>query len=96
MTLFRYREKVKDFSFIYHHRPLKPGAAIVHWVEHVIETKGAQHLRSPALYVPLYQKFYLDLIAVVVIVIIVLVYTLKKILSNFIKKRKNITVKKNQ
>ncbi|CAB3233294.1 unnamed protein product [Arctia plantaginis] len=92
----KYREKVKDFSFIYRHRPLKPGAAIVHWVEHVIKTKGAPHLRSPALYVPLYQKLYLDLIALLITGILALVGLLKKMLGYLRKNRKNIKVKKNK
>ncbi|XP_072933222.1 UDP-glucosyltransferase 2-like [Epargyreus clarus] len=60
-----YRERTKEYSFIYHHRPISPRKELVHWVEHVIQTGGALHLRSPALIMPWYQKYYLDLAAVI-------------------------------
>lgn len=60
---FSYRRKAKELSSIYHDVPVKPGAELVHWVQHVIRTRGAAHLRSPALGVPLYQRLFLDVIA---------------------------------
>ncbi|KAI8437494.1 hypothetical protein MSG28_011810, partial [Choristoneura fumiferana] len=56
---------IKELSFIYHNRPLPPGKELVHWVEHVVRTGGAPHLRSPALMLPWYQKMYLDLCAII-------------------------------
>ncbi|KAL0868324.1 hypothetical protein ABMA27_007848 [Loxostege sticticalis] len=73
----RYREIMKELSFVYHHRIATPGAELVHWVDHVIKTRGAPHLRSPALGVPTYQKMYLDLAALILFVIFVL-YTIVK------------------
>ncbi|CAH1636136.1 unnamed protein product [Spodoptera littoralis] len=67
----RYAEKAKELSFIHHDRPVKPGVELVHWVNHVINTRGAPHLRSPALHVPFYQKMYLDLAVVLVILFLV-------------------------
>ncbi|CAH2054200.1 unnamed protein product, partial [Iphiclides podalirius] len=61
----RYRDKAKELSHAYHDRPLPPQKEIVYWVEHVVRTNGANHLRSPALMMPWYQKLYLDLLAVV-------------------------------
>ncbi|XP_075984345.1 UDP-glycosyltransferase UGT5-like [Anticarsia gemmatalis] len=88
----KYKEKVKELSFIYHHRPIKPGAEIVHWVEHVIKTKGAPHLQSPALHIPLYQKLYLDVLAAVVVILLVLLRVVKKLLGRF---KNNDDLKKN-
>ncbi|KAL0818830.1 hypothetical protein ABMA28_008150 [Loxostege sticticalis] len=73
----KYREKINELSFAYHHRPAPPSAEFVHWVEHVIATRGAPHLRSPALRVPIYQKMYLDLAAAVVVLVAVLVKGMK-------------------
>ncbi|XP_060805880.1 UDP-glucosyltransferase 2-like [Amyelois transitella] len=70
-----YAEKAKELSLVYHDRPVHPAKEMVHWVEHVVKTRGAPHLRSPALDVPLYQKLYLDLIALVLSVL----YVVKKI-----------------
>ncbi|KAL0820067.1 hypothetical protein ABMA28_006012 [Loxostege sticticalis] len=68
----KFTAKVKELSFIYHDRPATPGAELVHWAEHVIKTRGAPHLRSPALDVPFYQKMYLDLLALIVAVLLVI------------------------
>lgn len=75
---FRYREKVKELSSIYHHRPSSPGAELVHWTEHVIMTGGTQHRRSPGFLVPWYQKLYLDLLACIVVGLIVIAIAVKK------------------
>ncbi|XP_075984944.1 uncharacterized protein LOC142982368 [Anticarsia gemmatalis] len=87
-----YKKKAKELSFIYHDRPVKPGAELAHWVRHVIRTGGAPHMRSPALNVPLYQRLYLDLAAL----IIGIYYILKKSLSSLMQKNKNVSKKKKQ
>ncbi|KAL0868321.1 hypothetical protein ABMA27_007846 [Loxostege sticticalis] len=74
-----YAKKAKELSQIYHDRPSLPGAELVHWVEHVIKTGGATHLRSPALQVPFYQKLYLDLAALILIVVIALRFIVKRV-----------------
>ncbi|XP_028166367.1 UDP-glucuronosyltransferase 2B15-like isoform X1 [Ostrinia furnacalis] len=86
-----YRQKAKQSSMIYHDRPVTAGKELVHWTEHVIKTKGAPHLRSPALRIPVYQKLYLDLLLVVV----VLLFICKKALSLVFKKKVNQKQKKN-
>ncbi|GBP21531.1 UDP-glucuronosyltransferase 2B15 [Eumeta japonica] len=69
-----YTETAKRMSRIFHDVIASPRQELVHWVEHVVRTQGAPHLRSIALHVPWYQKIYLDLIAVTVI----LLYIVKK------------------
>ncbi|XP_062525247.1 UDP-glucosyltransferase isoform X2 [Bombyx mori] len=91
-----YRTRIKELSLIYHDRPVSPGAELVHWVEHVARTRGALHLRSPALHVPFYQKLYLDLLAVVLIISLIFyrkICLIKNLLLSFfqtneIKKKK--------
>ncbi|XP_045503921.1 UDP-glucosyltransferase 2-like [Colias croceus] len=89
----RYGLKAKELSTLYHHRPVTPDKEVVHWVEHVVMTGGAPHLRSPALLVPWYQKLYLDLLAVIAIVIYAIIYAVKKVISLF---RKNKTKSKSK
>ncbi|XP_022836232.1 UDP-glucuronosyltransferase 1-5-like [Spodoptera litura] len=91
----RYAEKAKELSFIHHDRPVKPGVELVHWVNHVINTRGAPHLRSPALHVPFYQKMYLDLAAVLVILFLAGRVLLKKICAAVKSKKKSGSQKKN-
>lgn len=86
---------MKELSFIYHDRPAKPGAELVHWVEHVIKTDGAPHLRSAALIVPWYQKAYLDLALLLAALIYVLRKVLKLVLPKVFPKRFGVKQKKN-
>ncbi|KOB70242.1 UDP-glucosyltransferase [Operophtera brumata] len=87
----KYSQKVKELSYIYHDRPVKPGVELVHWVEHVIKTGGAPHLRSPALMVPWYQKIYLDLAALLLIALYILIKVLKLVKPLIF--RKNVMLK---
>ncbi|XP_068619595.1 UDP-glucosyltransferase 2-like [Battus philenor] len=80
-----YRQKAKQLSKVYHDRILPPGEELVYWVEYVSRTGGATHLRSMAIDVPLYQKLYLDLIALVVIILYLLVVLLKKFIRTYLK-----------
>ncbi|XP_059051955.1 UDP-glucosyltransferase 2-like, partial [Achroia grisella] len=84
----KYKERAKELSAIYHDRPTSPDKELVHWVQHVVRTGGAPHLRSPAFLVPVYQKYYLDLLALILAIIILLVISLKRILKS--KKKENI------
>ncbi|XP_075984941.1 uncharacterized protein LOC142982365 [Anticarsia gemmatalis] len=86
----RYAEKAKELSFVYHDRPTTPGKTLLHWVKHVITTRGALHLRSPALHVPFYQKLYLDLLVVIAIISFVLF----KVFCHFCCSKKKVVSKK--
>nr|WMP40226.1 UDP-glucuronosyltransferase UGT40AY2 [Tuta absoluta] len=73
----KYKETIENLNFIFHDRPVSPSQELVHWVNHVIKTKGAPHLRSMALMTPWWQKLYLDLLALVAVVMFVTVKALK-------------------
>lgn len=60
IVVFSYATKIKKMSDIYHHQQIPLNEQVLHWVQHVIVTKGAMHLRSPALNVAWYQKWYID------------------------------------
>ncbi|XP_038207230.1 UDP-glucosyltransferase 2-like [Zerene cesonia] len=83
----KYRERAKEFSLIFHDRPVSPGAELVHWVEHVVRTRGAPLLRSPALMVPWYQKCYLDLIYVILVLILIIAYVIRKVCTKLFTKK---------
>ncbi|XP_075985048.1 UDP-glucosyltransferase 2-like isoform X1 [Anticarsia gemmatalis] len=91
-----YRQKAKEYSFIYHDRPVKPNEEISHWVRHVIETKGAPHLRSPALSVPFYQRLFLDLAAILLIIIVIAIKLLRFAFSSIFQKKISDSKKKNR
>nr|WEU75323.1 uridine diphosphate-glycosyltransferases 40AM4 [Glyphodes pyloalis] len=88
----RYKDKAKELSAIYHDRPMTPGQEIVYWVEHVVRTKGAKHLKSTGVLVPIYQTLYLDFIALVAIALTILYAGVKRIFS----RRKQNQVSRNK
>uniref|UniRef100_A0A2A4K0I8 UDP-glycosyltransferases domain-containing protein n=1 Tax=Heliothis virescens TaxID=7102 RepID=A0A2A4K0I8_HELVI len=90
----RYAEKAKELSVIHHDRPVKPGDELIHWVNHVLRTRGAPHLRSPALGVPFYQKMFLDL-AVVLTIFLTVAYILLKRAWRYYRSGKSKSSKKN-
>lgn len=73
---------------------MKPKEALNFWVNHVVKTKGAPHLKSVALQIPLYQRVYLDLLAVVLIASAVLLLVVMRIWCSLTDK-KSKKVKKN-
>ncbi|XP_045454780.1 UDP-glucosyltransferase 2-like [Melitaea cinxia] len=77
----RYADKVRELSGIYHDRTVSPSKELVHWVEHVIKTGGARHLRTPAFLMPWYQKMFLDLVLYLLATIISIKYTFRYICS---------------
>ncbi|XP_075984663.1 UDP-glycosyltransferase UGT5-like [Anticarsia gemmatalis] len=79
----KYTQKVKQVSLALHDRPLKPKEELCFWVSHVVRTQGAPHLRSPALQMPLYQRLYLDLLAVILVSLLVLRAIFKRVLCMF-------------
>ncbi|KAJ8711850.1 hypothetical protein PYW08_008804 [Mythimna loreyi] len=82
----RYAEKAKELSFIYHDRPVKPGQELVHWVNHVINTRGAPHLRSPAADLPFHKRKFLDLAALIAVLLLA-VYILLKCACTYVCSR---------
>ncbi|CAH0596439.1 unnamed protein product [Chrysodeixis includens] len=84
----------KELSKAYHHRQTKPKDDINFWVDHVVKTRGAPHLRSIALPIPLYQRYFLDLLALIFISLVTLILIVRRILCSLTKKS-NTKVKKN-
>ncbi|XP_072943570.1 UDP-glucosyltransferase 2-like [Epargyreus clarus] len=55
-----YLKNAKANSFIFRHRLASPQTELNHWIQLVIQTKGAVHLRSPALQISTLDRLYLD------------------------------------
>ncbi|CAH2095521.1 unnamed protein product [Euphydryas editha] len=78
---YSYQNRAKELSKIFHDRILPPGKELVYWIEHVIRTNGAPHLRSIALNVSWYQKLYLDLLLVIILILTLLFVICKYIFT---------------
>ncbi|XP_049885642.1 UDP-glucosyltransferase 2-like [Pectinophora gossypiella] len=81
LTNPRYTQRAKELSMIYHDRVVPPGTEMLHWVGHVVRTRGARHLRSPASSLPLYQKWYLDFAGLVIVALTLLLAIIKLLIS---------------
>ncbi|CAK1545456.1 unnamed protein product [Leptosia nina] len=81
----RFQQRAKAMSLIYHSRVMPPGDEMVFWTEYVVKTRGALHLRSPALSMPLYQKYFLDILATLCILLTIMLFIAKKMFIYLIK-----------
>ncbi|XP_054259226.1 UDP-glycosyltransferase UGT5-like isoform X2 [Macrosteles quadrilineatus] len=94
----RYRLQAQAVSAQFRDRPMSPLETAVYWTEYVIRHKGATHLRSPAVDMPWYQLWLLDVLLVVCATftaLLIAVYWMAKCITKmvnrlfFSKKTKN-------
>lgn len=76
---FRYSERMKKLSQLFHDRPMSPVDTAVYWVEYVIRHKGAHHLRTAGSKMPWYQYYLLDVISLCLVVFCILLYAVGRI-----------------
>ncbi|KAF2898602.1 hypothetical protein ILUMI_07578 [Ignelater luminosus] len=91
----KYRTKVKALAELAKDLPISGLERAIWWTEYVIRHKGAKHLRSPALDLPLYQYFLLDVIGFCVLAVLLIGYVLFK-LTKFVYNLKNYFISKDK
>ncbi|KAK4873133.1 hypothetical protein RN001_015162 [Aquatica leii] len=74
----KYRNTLKELSDLENDQPMTGLERALWWTEYVLRHRGAKHLRSPYLDVPLYQYLLLDVLGVCLLVIVVVVYVIVK------------------
>lgn len=62
-------------------RPMTPEQAVDYWIRYVVRHKGAPHLKSHTLNLPLYQYLFLDVLAVLLIIISLVVLVMYVVLK---------------
>lgn len=94
----RYRKRIKEVSAVIYDQPMTGIERSVWWIEHIIRTKGARYLRSPALDIPAYQYYFLDVIGISVGISILVSAVMYKVfvacLSYLSKSSKNANKRK--
>lgn len=93
----RYKENAKQLSERYRDRPMSPLDTAIYWIEYVIRHKGAPHLRTAAVDMPLYQYLLLDVIAfllIVVVSILAILYYVSKFVFKLFMNRSSKKSKK--
>lgn len=53
----------------------------VWWIEYVLRHNGARHLRSPAVDMPFYQYYLLDVIGVTIVGLAIILYAFYKVVK---------------
>ncbi|KAF9417972.1 hypothetical protein HW555_005117 [Spodoptera exigua] len=94
-----YYNRVKQISKTFRMRPVPPSDLVKFYIELAIETKGAYHIRSPALEYKWYERWMLDFVLVVVAVLVTLVTLIKLAVTAILrrilgKKQKTQSLKK--
>lgn len=81
----RYKENARRLSQLFRDRPQTPLETAIFWTEYVIRHKGAHHLQTAAVNLPLYQYLLLDVMFVIFLAIVTTFLTcfliVKRILS---------------
>ncbi|CAH1164066.1 unnamed protein product [Phaedon cochleariae] len=81
-----YKENVKKLATLARDQPMVGVDTVIWWVEYVIRNRGAKHFKNAIVDLPLYQYFFLDVIAVIVVVISILVYLVWKLTTSLKRK----------
>lgn len=74
----RFRSKLQRLANFAAEQPVKPLDEAMFWIEYVIRHKGTRHLRSPAIDVPFYKFYLLDVIAAMILGVLLLLYLILK------------------
>ncbi|KAB0792025.1 hypothetical protein PPYR_13986 [Photinus pyralis] len=83
----KYRSKLKELAELSIDQPMTGLERAVWWIEYVLRHKGAKHLQSPAISLPFYQHYFLDVIAVLVLIVFGTMYTLCRLRRAVFSKR---------
>ncbi|XP_017784689.1 PREDICTED: UDP-glucuronosyltransferase 2B31 [Nicrophorus vespilloides] len=88
----KYTQNAKFRSSLMSDQPLKPMKKAIFWIEHVLRTKGAPHLRPAGLDLPWYQYHLLDVITLLTVISITCVTLIALCITKLSVKIKSIKV----
>ncbi|XP_031329001.1 UDP-glucuronosyltransferase 2B19-like isoform X2 [Photinus pyralis] len=79
----KYRKRVEEIRELLFDVPATGLEKAIWWIEYVIRHKGAAHLRSPAVDLPFYQYYLLDVIGLVLAGVAVVLFIARKLFKLF-------------
>ncbi|XP_036860333.2 UDP-glucuronosyltransferase 3A1-like isoform X1 [Manis javanica] len=77
----RYKSAAVAASIIRHSHPLTPAQRLVGWIDHILQTGGAAHLKPYALQQPWHEQYLLDVFLFLLLVTLVTVWLFGKLLG---------------
>ncbi|XP_017775571.1 PREDICTED: UDP-glucuronosyltransferase 2B7-like [Nicrophorus vespilloides] len=69
----KYKKRITKISNLLKDEPMSGLERAVWWTEYVLRNKGAQHLKGPAVDIPTYQYYYLDIITFLAFILVILI-----------------------
>ncbi|KAF5280450.1 hypothetical protein FQR65_LT03259 [Abscondita terminalis] len=75
-----YRNRVKEIASLTSDVPMTGLEKAIWWIEYVIRHKGAKHLKSPAVDLPLYQYYLLDVFGFIFIILSIGLFVISKLI----------------
>lgn len=85
----KYKKNIIKLRELVYDQPMTSRETAVWWIEHIIQHKGADHLKYAGKKVPFYQKYCLDIIFTILLAAIAFMKLFKRIGSSF-----NVKLKK--
>ncbi|KAB0792551.1 hypothetical protein PPYR_14510 [Photinus pyralis] len=87
----KYHNRIRELANLVEDQPMTGLERAVWWTEYVIRHKGAAHFKSPALDMPWYQYYFLDVISVLLFTLIGSLYFMVKVIKATLRAlRRNI------
>ena len=77
-----YREKMNKVSSLMRDQMESPLERAVYWIEYVIRHQGAQHLRSPALYLNVFERDLIDIYLTAFASVLLIIYVCFRFFSS--------------
>lgn len=84
LTSNQYSMKAKEVSAIFRKNPMDAMDLFIWWVEYVIQFRGAKHLKSTAIDMPLFTYLLLDVLLANLILLAVFVYIIRFFIQTLI------------
>lgn len=81
LTNKAYFNRAKELAILFNDNLVHPMNESIYWIEHVLRSKGAKHLKSNAVHMPWYSVLLLDIIILPIAVLVLLYFGLQSLTS---------------
>lgn len=94
LTDDKYSKKAKEISAIFTENQNHPMQDFIWWIEYVIKFRGAKHLKSVAIDMPLFSYLLLDVILVNLLAVLVFIFCVSYLIKRILFRKKNVELTK--
>ncbi|XP_066245979.1 UDP-glucosyltransferase 2-like [Euwallacea similis] len=91
----KYREAARIQSQLFRDRPVEPLDEAIYWIEYVIRTNGAAHLKVLGATLPFYKFYMLDVILCLISILILSLISICVCVKRLCRRRSKLKIKQN-